>query len=293
MAYPPSDYRLPEPIARLCRWCALGLGGGLVLGAAALALAAADALLYERQARVILPDGLWTEGHHEPVHLSGYLHPPAGANRIVPVWAPVEDHLGMIAGDRDRIWPRAPGRGAGTRRVVIRGTPYDALAFEPVEARAIVLPAESAVFLVDARLALEEARDRRPGLTACLAALARRGTVALFHPGRMSEYLADRRALGGLVGTYPLLFISRRPHSLTKTLSEAVWTLGQPARKPTVITHDAELAQQAARHRYRHVVWLVGPTPAPGAVAAHFPTLAKLKESLAPEPISTKRDPGR
>ena len=285
-----------ESVALLSRWALLALAGMMVLASGVALVGAAVQIARKVGAEISLSDGLWQSDHPNHVHVTGCV---VGETSTAGPCVLLSSRRGrpgdIVPVNRRTIYPRLGDAGEGVHRLVVRGAPYDVLAFQQREALVVVVPPGREVYLIDASLAGQSLTRQPRLLEAVLDELGRRGTVAIFHTGGAEEVRGARSALADLTGEMPFLHPPYRTDDPTAVLWHTAWTLNRNDRKlnrndkpgeVTVITADAGLADLARKAGFRvHQIHAAAARAPRGRAGGRFVDLAKFKEYLAARPI--------
>lgn len=280
-----------ETVGFFCRWGLLGLAGLTVLGVAATAVLATAAITSDLDAASIVPDIIRQSDK------------PGGALRIGR--SSIGQPYGMTS-----WFVHWPGRGCGfvtcnshrqlvmrvdgtaevgLHRLAITGVPYGPFAFERTDVLFQVVWPGREVFLFDARAAGRALRDGPDTLAGCVTEMHRRGEVAFFHAGPLSDFSAVRRRLRRFDARIPVLCTVAKDSGAMNTIRHAAGALNRRGKaKPLlrVVTGDVRIAEGALRLGFRvHLVASPAPPAGGGARLRLHESLAKFKESLAGEPI--------
>ncbi len=285
--------RTSEAVGFLCRWSLLAGAAAATVLVGWAAVRATAGVGEDVRATLVMSDWVvrLSPTARETAYLPGCVQPPVASGAHVALAVTEGRPLTMVRADGGNCRAEIDDPREGTTRVIVRGLPYSALAFEAPRCRLLCLPHDTRVFLVDARLALAQRREHLGGYHACLRAMDARGRAVLFHPGPRGDYFRCLRALRAAGSGRAVLYADVRPGRAC-TLRRARRSLcpTRRARKPDAVTADAELARAAAAMGLP--THLVGcdrrPTKASDRLTC-YPSLGKLKVSLSSRPISLVR----
>jgi hypothetical protein len=283
-----------EIVGFLCRWCLLAGTGVAVVLVAGASVRATVSVADDVRSELTMSDWVARPATtpRDRVHLWGCLTPPARVRDLqIALAAAAGRRMTLLRTEGEGCLARFERPKVGTTRLVVRGLPYSAVAFQSQTCRVVCVGPGRRAFLVDARMALALRRDQPGPWRACLRQMQARGEVVLFHPGPKPAYLRCRRELCGADCDLPLLFHGARDLPLY-TLRRALADLGRArgARRPDVVTADVGLARQAARMRCTAHLVSSGAAggKTPPRVRRHE-SVAKFKVSLLPQPIPNLR----
>ena len=210
-----------ENVGLLCRWGLLGLTCLTAAVAASTLLTAAASVKEYRAARLVLPDEVWQPGRK--AYLAGYLHPRAGRNASNVALCGTRGQPRIFAwGYGSRLHVHSPDSTVGTNYVEVDGLPYGPSSFTRVGAKLIIVPRETAVFLIDARTAIQFLSAQPGNFRDLLASLQRLGQTAFFHPGPLENFVDARRQRGAQLHLHlrpPVLVHDPGPYGLPRARS--------------------------------------------------------------------------
>ena len=281
------DTRFNESVGFLCRWGLLVLAGAVIVWAAWAAVAATAAVTADLEASVILPDTVWGAGG-KIMYATGFLS--ASMRRSAAPLGLYQDQSGRLCFARGleerKMRTYLPTLPPGSHTLTVRGLPYSPIAFQQYQARLMVIPDATEVYMVDARLAAEGLRSNSIAMERIMAELDRLGQPVFYCPSLPERLVRLRESLTKFPNVPLLCVLDRHGRAdLTTTLRNVTrHKLRRSNRKPFVITGDAEMARLAAeRGFYTHVVAPEGYIPnVPNPRA--YKSLSGLASHLAKEP---------
>jgi len=172
---------------------------------------------------------------------------------------------------------------AGTIRVLLRGAPYSAAAYQAHPLRLLCVPRDVRLFLVDARLSSRAGPAGRQAWQEGLDAMRTAGWVALFHPGPAEAFRRCVRRLRATGVGEPILF-DPRAADVTDTLNRVERTLRRSPRGQgmEVVTADGHLARRAQKRGFvTHWIGAAEGQGVPSRTLRRHRGLANLKDSLS------------
>lgn len=285
----PGHYRGPtfEIAGFLCRWLLLGGAAaliGLVAWESLLATVGVSQDLHSRFAVVDTIVRAGGKGDGKCYHRGLLVGQDSHSGTMVALAACQGEPIAVGLHDRgDGFWVRWSHCLAGSVPVAYQGVPYSSLAFERRTARILGVPDGRAVTLVDVRLA-QAATSTQPAIwRQTLAAIARKGEVALFFDGPPDRYGPAVGEYRGSGGELPVLF---REEPMPYLFVRIARDLARRKDAIGIVTSDAALAGKAGRAGF--VVHLIDPpaaaAPAGRGVVPHA-SLERFKDSLPRPPI--------
>ncbi|MGB2821449.1 MAG: hypothetical protein WBF17_10735 [Phycisphaerae bacterium] len=286
-----SDSHSREIVGFVCRWLLLAGAGAAVVAVTWASLLAAADVSGESRAQLTLRDWVAPPGPQADggVYLKAYLDPPASRSGLDVGLLVAEGHpLGVVRTYAGKCGMLLDNPQAGTIRILARGAPYSAIAFQARRCRLLCVPQDRLVFLVDARMALAACGRRDEAWPDCLRAMKAVGEVALFHPGPWRNFLQCRRELRAMGLAEPILFDERQPDPIC-TLARVGSGLCRRHRCDgiEVVTADPELARQSAGARFiTHLVADAAPATRQVGPLRRHRSLANLKDFLSRRPIA-------
>jgi hypothetical protein len=282
-----SDGHSREIIGFLCRWLLLAGAGAAVAAVTWAGLVAAAEGPRRARAQLLLRDWVAAPGRDDGagVYLRAYLDPPASRSGLdVALMIADGRPLGVVRTYNGSCGMLLDDPPAGTTRLLVRGAPYSAMAFQARRCRVLCVPRQRAVFLVDARMVLAARARGDEHWPGCLRAMQAAGQVALFHPGPWERFLHCRRALRA-AGAAECILFDGSPADPTGTLLRVGRELGRQDRREgiEVVTADADLARQSAGRGFAtHLICQEAAAVPPGLPLRRHASLANLKDSIAP-----------
>jgi len=288
------DTWLKETVGFLCRWGLLALAGAVVLWAAWAAMGATAAVTVDLEANVILPDTVWGAGG-KIMYATGFLSP--STRRSAAPLGLYQDQSGRLcfarAFEERKMRTYLPTLPPGSHTLTVRGLPYSPIAFQQYQARLMVVPDATEVYMVDARLAAKGLRGSSIAMERIMAELDRLGQPVFYCPGLPERLVRLRKSLTKFPNIPLLCVLDRHGRADPTTILGNVTRhkLRRSNRKPFVITGDVEAARLAAKHgHYTHVVAPEGYIPDIPNLRTHK-SLSDLASHLAKEPSPSQPIP--
>jgi hypothetical protein len=236
-----------EAIGFLCRWCLLGLACAGLAAAGYVGVLAASP--HQDTPRAFLSDEIFPVTNQFWI-LGRLVPPPTDAPNIRFLLRVGEGVTVAEYFESEPFYASANRPAPGDFPTSVIGMPHVFLLFG-ADAGTLRLVAEDAkVFLIDSSLETSAGGSDPAGWTRALAAMRRRGSVALFHPGPPQAYEAYRRDLRRRGIGDPVLCALGDGESVDSTLLRARYALYTDSRRgdlATVVTDRKETAETAAR----------------------------------------------
>lgn len=247
---------------------------------------AADEVASDVDAVIVVPDGVlagWSE-----LGWRGRIDPPGPVRSASAALAYRPGGPALFARTYGKwIYLQLDRVHSGLNRVTVKGMPYGAFAYKRVQALLCIIPAETDLFLLDARMAL--AVGDLGHLAGCLEELRGRGQPVFFHAGPIGEFLEIRRRLRRLESITPItcqMLPKPRASRAVRRVAGRLRRYGKVAQKPFLVTADSELARWAGKKGFPTYLIASPPAEALSGGIHQLESLAKFKEYLAGESIS-------
>lgn len=279
---------LKQLIGFLCRWTLLAMATGTMAAVVWAGALAAQEVASDVDAVMVIPDKVlagWSK-----LKWRGQIDPPGPRRSTSAALAYRPGGPALFACTYGKwIYLQVDRVHTGLNRVTVKGVPYGAFAYKRVQALLCIIPAETDLFLLDARMAL--AVGDLGHLAGCLEELRGRGQPVFFHAGPVDEFLEIRRSLRRLESITPMtceMLSKPRAFVAVRRLAGRLGRYRKGAQKPFLVTADIELARRASKGKKGFPTYLITSPPAKALSGRvhQLESLAKFKEYLAGQSIS-------